>query len=61
MEGLPISGLMPIQPFGQWCQEQDLNLRRIGLQPIALPTELSWHIQDAKEKIVGLEPTTDCF
>ena len=32
----------------QWCWKQDLNLRPIAYETIALPTELFQHIKDYK-------------
>ena len=44
-----------------WCLGPELNRRDMDFQSIALPAELPRHILDAKEKIVGFEPTTDCL
>ena len=47
---------MPFLHSCVWLPEQELNLRREGLQPSALPTELSGNLL---ELAVGLEPTTN--
>ena len=44
-----------------WWPRRGSNARHRDFQSLALPTELPGHIQDAKEKIVGFEPTTFCL
>ena len=50
----------PLLP-GFWCFRKGSNLRRQDLQSCTLPAELQKHILDAKEKIAGFEPATDCL
>ena len=61
--GLPIQviGFLYQCPIPLWCRVSELNQRHGDFQSPALPTELTRHILDAKEKIVGFEPTTDCL
>ena len=59
--GGPCFPLSSQRPIPIWCLEPESNQRHVDFQSTALPTELSRHILDAKEKIEGIEPTTHCL